>query len=155
MKCDCRSVFNRLSKADRLKLKGAELTKAVTGFIRDDTKAHPGRFPFYATYLFLVATPLPVPGFSTVVLAGTILWARKSRSALALRLKGRLKDAFNDNAALVCRNKDYITANDNDPDIACKIRNGALAWETTRQAYRDTRIAASHACQALKNNFKK
>ena len=148
MDCDCKSVFNRLSKGDRLKLRGAAMTTAISGFILEDTKAHPVRYPFYAAYLAVVITPLPFPFASTIVLAATLAWARYSKSVMATRLHTALKDTFN-HAALVCNHKSYIYQDKADPQ-AYHVKNGDLAWYASKRAYADTRQATIHALKALK-----
>lgn len=149
MDCECKSVFNRLSKADRLKLRGAALSKTVSGFIRDDTIEHPARYPFYAAYLVVIATPLPLPFVSTLTLAATVAWARYSKSPHAQKLNARLKEAFNE-AALVCDHKDYIVDPPEQTDLPA-IRNAALAWHTTKRCLDDTMRATGAAWNALKD----
>lgn len=148
MDCDCKSVFNRLSQADRLKLRGAALTKAVTGFVRDDTERNPIRYPFYAAYLLIVGTPLPFPFAATALLGATVVWARYSKSEYAQRLNGRLKEAFN-HAAMVCEHKEHMEP-DPEKEGCLKVKNGALAWGTTKRAFADTWQATKHAGNAFK-----
>ncbi len=145
MELDCASVFNGLSKAGRLKLRGAAATAAVTGFVRDDVQAHPIRYPLYAAYLLTVAL---VPIASATLIAGTILLAAKGWTPLARRLQGSLKEAFN-HAALVERHKDFISE---DPEQPGKyhVRTAALTWGVTKTVLNDTKEATVHAWQALK-----
>lgn len=148
MEPDLSSVFNRLAKADQLKLKGAAMSKAITGLVRDDTRDKPWRYPFYALYLLVVATPLPVWGASTLVIAATVAWAKWEMSPLAKELNRRLKESFNE-AALVEEHKDYIVPH---PDTSEKyrVKNLALAWHTTKKACEDSWQATRYAWQALK-----
>ena len=148
MDLDCASVFNRLSMADRMKLRGAALTKALTGFARDDTQAHPWRYPLYVAYIVTISTPLPFPFASTLLIAATLLWAKWSKSETAQRLNGRLRDSFN-HAALVEEHKTFIEPDVEQPD-SYRIRNWALAWDTTKKSLEDTRQATCHAWQSLR-----
>ena len=147
MKCDCKSVFNRLSKVDRFKLKSAALSKAITGFIKDDTEAHPARYPLYAAYLVVAVTPLPVPFASTALIAATAVWARYSKTDYAARLQGRLKEAFND-AALVCQHREFLQEHREKPG-SHHVKNLALAWHTTKRTTCDSWHATKHAWKAL------
>lgn len=149
MDCKCKSVFNRLSKADRLKLQGAALTNAITGFVRDDTKEHPWRYPFYAAYLVVVTTPLPFLGASTLLMAATVAWAKMSSSPMALRLRGRLTEAFNE-AALVREHRDFVVPDPAKPD-SHTVKNLSLAWEVTKRGFSDSWQATKHAWNSLKN----
>lgn len=149
MDLDCASVFNRLSMADRLKLRSAALTKALTGFARDDTATYPWRYPLYAAFIITVATPLPFPFASTILVAATLLWAKTSRSELAQRLNGRLRDSFN-HAALVEEHKAFIKP-DPEKTGSYRIRNLALAWDTTKKSFDDTRQATVYAWRSFKN----
>lgn len=149
MDCECKSVFNSLSKADRVKLRGAALTKSITSLIRDDTKKRPWRYPFYAVYMITVATPLPFFGAGAALLAATAAWAKWELSPMAKELNQRIKESFN-HAALVCAHKEAIVQ---DPENSEKhqIKNMKLAWETTKRSASDTWQATKHAFNALKN----
>ncbi|MCB9996482.1 MAG: hypothetical protein H6869_08620 [Rhodospirillales bacterium] len=149
MDCDCKSVFNRLSRADRIKLRSAAISKAVTGFVKDDTAQKPWRYPFYAAYLLAVSTPLPVPLASTALLAATVVWAKYSKGETAARLNSRISEAFNNHAALVCRHKSFIAPDKEQPDKQT-VKTGALAWDTTKKSLRDIGGATAHAWKALK-----
>ena len=150
MACNCKEDFNRLSKADRMKLQGAAVSKAITGFVRDDTEKNPWRYPFYAAYMLVVATPLPFFGAATLLIGATVLWARNSQSAYAQRINGRLKHAFNDHAKLLCDHREYLDDHPEEPGQKT-VRNGALAWHTSKTALNDTWESTKHAARAAKN----
>lgn len=147
MICECKAVFNSLSAADRLKLRGAALTKSLTGFIKEDTRLHPVRFPLYAAYLVVLTTPLPFPFASTLLVLGTLAWTRYSNSAYAGRLNNRLKESFNE-AALACEHKDFISP-DPDKEGAYTIKNWALFKDTTVRSFKDSWAATKYAWSAL------
>lgn len=151
MACDCRAVFNSLSSRDRKKLKTAAFFKAVTGFISDETEKYPERYPFYAAYLLLVATPFPMLGVGLATLGATGLWVKGSRSPLAVRLKSKLNESF-DQARLVCAHKDYIVPA-NDPKKSYKVKNTTLSWHTTRHLLKDVKTATKHAYKAAQSHW--
>ncbi len=103
---DYASEFNRFSGIDRLKLRGSALTRALTGFAKDDTREHPGRYPLYAAWMIAFLFPF-IPGKGTAMLAATALWAGASRTSYALRLRGSIREAFN-HASLMEKHKDFI-----------------------------------------------
>lgn len=141
--------FNGLSKADRAKLKSAALVKAVTGLIRDDTARKPWKYPFYAAYLLIVATP--VPG-GVLLLAATGLWLRYSKSQIALETGERIKTAFNE-CNLIREHEKFVVA---DSDIAGKYRvrnNMALIADTTKKAWQDGVETTRHAWRSFKKLF--
>ena len=149
MDCGCASIFNRLSKVDRLKLKGAALTNGITGFLRDDTKIHPVRYPFYAAYLIAVLTPLPVPFVSTALLVSTFLWTKFSQSETAIRMKAHLKEAFNEES-LVCQHRKFIKQDLQNPDVF-NIKSGALMRHIGQKSWNHGREATKHAWKAFRD----
>jgi len=149
--CDCKEVFNRLSEGDRLKLQAAATFKALTAFVREETKYHPARYPFYAAYLLAAVTSLFIPFTTVPLVACSLVWARYSKSESAARLKARLKDDFNNKAALVCHHKDYIIPEDQRDPEQSAIKTLALAWHTTKSAASDVGKTTAYAFKALKN----
>lgn len=145
-----RSIFNGLSKADRFKLKGAALSKAISGVIRDDTQSSPAKYPLYLGYLLCVGTPI-VPG-GVLLLAATGIWLKKSKSKLANETNSRIKDSFN-KESLIKDHMRYIKE-DNKNKGKFKINNDIhLVWGTTKVIWKDTLKATHYAMKALKNQF--
>ena len=145
-----RSIFNGLSKADRLKLKGAALSKSISSVIRDDTKKSPAKYPLYLGYLLCVGTPI-VPG-GVLLLAATGFWLKKSKSKLANETNSRINESFK-RATLVNDHLKYITE-DKLQKGKFKINNTMhLAWGTTKIVWGDTLKATNYAIKALKNQF--
>lgn len=145
---DYKAVFNKLSFADRLSLKAAALTKAITGFIRDDTEEHPERYPVYAAYLAVVSASLAVPFTTSFILGGPAVWARYSKSESARKLNERIKCAFNDEA-LATKHKEFLEP---DPEKRGfqKVKNASLAWDTSKQTMQHSWQATKHAWNAVK-----
>ncbi len=148
MAYDCKSVFNGLSKTDRLQLRGAALTKTITGLIRDDTQAQPWRYPFYACYFVVVTTPLPFPSAATMLVMATAVWAKRGMTPLARELNRRIKDSFN-HAALVCAHKEFLEPHPEKTDIH-RVKSLGLAWDTTKQSAIHSWDATKHAWGAVK-----
>ena len=148
MDCDCGSVFNRLSKGDKVKLRGSALTKAITGFVRDDTEERPWLYPVYLTYMLTVATPLPFFGAGTVVIAGTAAWAKYGSSERAQDLNQRITESFNE-AALVCAHKEVLEKDPDEPDQV-RLNNMGLIKHTAKAAANDTWKATKIAFGSLK-----
>ena len=141
--------FNGLSKADRAKLKSAALLKAMTGFIKDDTERSPWKYPFYATYLLFVVTPMPG---GVLLLAATGLWMRFSKSKMALETGERIKTAFNE-CNLIRDHEKFV---ESDPKLQGHFRvrnNMALVVDTTKKALRDSVETTRHAWRSLKKVF--
>lgn len=147
MTCKCKDEFNKLSKADTLKLRGSALTKAVTGFVRDDTKERPWLYPIYMGYMVVIATPLPFLGAGAVVLAGTAAWAKYGTSDRAKNLQKRITDSYQ-KAALYREYQDVIEPH---PEEAEKLRvNGwRLIGHTAKTAANDGWEATKTAFRAL------
>lgn len=126
-------VFNNLSFWDRWKLRMSALTEFVTGVARDDTRAHPERFPLYACYFVLLGAAMtlsPVPGTTEALILGTIGIVRKSRSPWAEWVDGRLKAAFN-KEALVADHRAFIEP-DKKKEGRFRVQNCKLFGHTTR-----------------------
>lgn len=140
-------VFNRMSGADRLKLRFAAFMVAATAVIRDDTRAHPWKFPFYATYLTFLITPLPIPFAGMVLMGATLGWAKLGLTPWARWLNGRLRDAFNEKA-MIDTFKPYIQ-----PADAGRFRvdNISLAKDATKTAWCNSADAGRAAWQRLKS----
>lgn len=151
MGCECKTEFNKLSKSDKVKLQGAALTKAITGFVRDDTKDRPWLYPFYVTYIMTIATPLPFFGAGTVVVAGTAAWAKYGKSERAKELHGRITDSFNE-ASLYREHKDVIE-NDAEKSDRPRVRNLGLIGHTAKAAAKDSWEATKIAYDALKRSI--
>lgn len=149
MKCDCKSVFNRLSRYGRYSLKGAATAEAIVDFIEKDTKQHPWRFPFYAAYLAVLTTPLPFLGAATILAAATVAWAKFEIGPMAKRLNKHIKASFNE-ASLGCRYKDHIKQDPYNKD-RLQVKPLSLAWHSTKQGARSSYMAGKHAFAALKN----
>lgn len=149
MKCDCKSVFNRLSRYGRYALKSAATAEAITDFIEKDTKEHPWRFPFYAAYLVVLTTPFPFLGAATILAAATLAWAKFEVGPLAKRLNTHIKESFNE-VALGCRYKDHIIEDPNDKERFI-VKPLSLAWHSTKQGAYSSYNAGKHAFSAFKN----
>ncbi len=147
MSCACQSVFNTLSKADRMQLRSVALMTAITGFVRDETLRNPWRYPLYAGYLVVVAAPVPMFGLGIMVMIATVAWAKTSKTLTARRLQSYMREAF-DGAALVRRYGDMIEPAYEGGSPAVDGR--ALARGAAREAAQDSRIAARYAGSALK-----
>lgn len=148
MSCDCRSVFNRLSRNGRYALKGAATAEAITDFIQEDTRRRPWRFPFYAAYLIVMTTPLPFLGASTILTGATIAWAKFEVGPMAKRLNKHITDSFNE-ASVGCRYKDCIKEDPAD-NSRLVVKPLALAWHSTKKGAYNSYLAGKHAFNALR-----
>ena len=137
---DLKPVFNRLSGADRLKLRAAALSTAVSGVVRDDTKKDPWKFPFYAVYLAIVIIPIPLLGAQVVPLLLTVGWAKMGLTPWARWVHGRVKHCFNEEA-LVENHKEFIEKTPGPPAGFC-VNGKALAKDTAKKTYADALEAA-------------
>jgi hypothetical protein len=141
--------FGDLSWMGRREIQLATLFKTVTADAREDIRAHPWKFPGYALYLTAMMIPSPVP-HGTVMAALMVGWAQLGWTPGARALKGRLKEAFNEQAMLKDF-ADYIEYREPPPRFG--IYSGALFWDTLRQNGRDLKAATGHFVEGLGHLF--
>lgn len=137
-----RPEFNRLSGADRLKLKSAALMTAMSGFIRDDTKKDPWKYPFYSLYLVSMVTPFPFPGATMLILVVTAGVTSLRLTPWSRQVNDRLKEAFNEKA-LVEAHIVFIEQDRDDPR-RFYVRDIDLLRGTAKKTYDDTVEATRH-----------
>jgi hypothetical protein len=148
-KAECRKdIFNSLSKADQLKLKGSTLSMAITDIVQKDTKRSPWKFPFYAAYLMFIATPLPFFGAGGAIMAATVLYISKSKGPWAKWANNELKQAFNE-CAMIDSHKDHVII-DKNKGSGFKIKSDAgLFVYTSKRSLANAGQAAKNAISAI------
>ena len=145
--------FNRLSKADRLKLKTVAFLTAMSEFVRDDTKDHPWRFPFYTAYFLMVAAPLPLFGAGAVVLGATYVWTRLELIYYTKRLSKKITQTFNCEALLE-QYEPFIGPDPEQPE-SLSVHNKDLMKYAGREVYGDVKDAGLIAWSAARKFFYK
>jgi hypothetical protein len=127
------AIFNKLSGADKLKLRAVALAGTVPKLIHDDVKKHPWKSTLYTGFLALYLQP--VPFVAEAVLFGMSAlptkWGRQVRE--------RFKEAFDDRL-LAERMQDFVV-NDNEPG-SYTVDNAALAQHMVVQGISDSVDAA-------------
>lgn len=149
MKNDYSAVFNGLSGKGRVTLKTAATFDAITDFIREDTKRHPWRFPFYALYMSMLVIPVPLFGVPAAIAGAAVLCARYEVGGVGKRLNTHLKQAFQE-AVLAERYQEHIQP-DTSGSGRYAVRPWGLAWHSAKYGFKNARIAASEAYEAAKD----
>ena len=144
---DLRTLFNSLSLPDRIKLRAAAFSAAMTGIVREDTERHPERFPLYILYLALLTIPTPVPGGGTAA-AALVTWGAASlKTEWSRRLRVRLADSL-DGEKTVRTLRRFIVADQKNPG-QWRVDNAALVWFSSSNSLQDSRVATRAAYSAL------
>ncbi len=133
------SSFDTLSWFDRQKIRAASLFCAVTNMAKEDTKAHPERFPFYAGYLVLLgaaATMSPVPGTTEGIIFLTVGIIHKTKSPWAEWVDRRMKEAFN-KESMIERNRRFIEP-DKNHEGRLRVKNGGFLMGTFKNVAGNT-----------------
>lgn len=141
-------VFNDLSGADQWKLRLAAWSTALTGIVRDDTKAHPWKYPFYAVYLTGLLAPYPLPGAGMAIILLSVGALRLSNSPWAQWAKGRLGKAFNTETVMRDFAK-HITPDASRDPARFRVSSFSLFRATTGVMVRDSWLATRYAFRAL------
>lgn len=68
--------------------------RTMTSVAREDTKAHPWRFPFYAAYMSVFIVPVPLMGATEATFFGTLGFISLRLTPWSRWVHDRLKDAF-------------------------------------------------------------
>ena len=144
-------LFNQLSLVDRVTLKSASLFKAVTGIARDDSKAHPWRYPFYAGFLAFIMAPIPIPGANIIPILLFFGAARTRLTPWARMADDRLTTAFN-SAAVMEAHRQFIHPHASEPG-RYNLKKVELAKDTARVTVGDVYDATRSGWRALKRLF--
>lgn len=141
--------FNRFSKFDQWKLKSSAMMIAMGGLMKDDTKATPWMYPFYATYVAIVILPIPVPGIQVVPILALYGWARMGLTPWARKVNQHFKDSFND--AAVVKAHEHCLEEVPPESGNFHVKNTALATHTTVTMVSDAKEATKHFWQRCRN----
>jgi hypothetical protein len=151
MQKDYTALFNGLSMKGQLTLKAAATFDSLTDFIREDTKLHPWRFPFYALFMSAIIIPVPVFGIPAAIAGGAVLCAKYKVGGIGKRLNTHLADVFQ-NAAMAERYENYITPSRDNSGIY-EVHPWALAKHSARLGWKNGKAAAGHAYNSIKEYF--
>lgn len=143
------SVFDRLSRIDRIKLYTASYMDTAAEIIRDDTKEHPWKFAFYS----LIMVPSPVPAHALFGLGIMHGWSKLRLTEGARRTHDRLKEAFNEQA-LADTYKDFIVPDGAVPD-RLRVDNTGLLKHSGKKSASDVWQATKHAWGGVRGMFGK
>ncbi len=146
---DLKALFNTLSLSDRAKLTVAAVSGAMTGVIRDDTRQHPWKFPFYAFYLFLLVEPVSLGGAGVAFTALSALGASSLDNKWSRWMRGRLMEAF-DEAKVAHSLRRFIVADEKKPG-AWRVDNGALTKYIVQSGLNDSSEAMKAALESMQN----
>lgn len=144
---DLTATFNRLSEADRAKLKAAAGVRAMTDFIREDGARHPWKTPFYAAYMACLVAPIPVVPQAAILLGVTLAWAKYSKSEMARDLRHHLAEAFTA-ADIMKKFGDHVEPDPDRPG-AMRLRNMDLFMKSTYE----TLTTAGRVCADTPRGF--
>lgn len=127
-----KAAFNSLSGVDKFKFKAAATAKVMSTYIREDTERHPWKSPLYMSFLFVLATPLPFPGASYIIMLGTVAFVSLRLTAWSRKMHDQLTAAKSDES-LVREYGKHIVPNRKNPGTYC-VDN----WAFTKMASKDS-----------------
>lgn len=143
--------FNRLSTFDRLKLKSSAMVIAMGGLMKDDTRATPWMFPFYAAYVAIVVLPIPIPGIHIVPVLALYGWAHMGLTPWARKVKEHFRDSFNE--AAVMKEHEHCLEEDPVADGQFRVKNVPLARHAVKRVGGDAKEATLYFWQRCKEYF--
>ena len=144
--------FNSLGRKDRYKLKTAAMILAVSGFVNEDSRKHPWRFPFYVGYVAIIAAPLPLLGAGVALLGATYIWTRMEMTSYTRRLNKRLKEAFNEKSIMDAHGHHVVPASNGKVDHC--VNGKSLMKEVSNSVYRDTKDTSIIVWNSFKKLFR-
>jgi hypothetical protein len=153
MQGDLNEVFNRLSMPEKIALKSSAFITKMSNNMRTETDKAPWKYPFYATYLATIATPLPFFGAGTVVIAATAGIIYAGLTPGSRRLRGELKEIFNNESLVKAHENCFVEKKDQNDKTFYKLNNKKLAASTTKKVWKDSTVATKRAVGAAINLF--
>jgi hypothetical protein len=125
----------------------------LTGIVRDDTKAHPWRYPLYATYMLGIGAGV---GGIWLVQAGVTAAAIKLLPTEWARWADkRISRAFNDEALNKMLNETHKECVAETKDGRFYVKTWEISTRVTKQTYDDAKEATCTAKKALFGLFRK